>query len=183
MTFTNTPGSRLRVLFAVVAAAFPFALVAADAPDNEQVAKLLSDARTQAYQIRTDAETMVTYTMSNTSWQSHATAVDLMKQHVNAAGATLAKLDDAKKNASPWQATAIDRIRPLLKEIADNTQNAISYLNKNPNKLTTGEYKDYIEATADQAAQLSSLIGDFVSYGNTKNRMERLATKLEISGM
>jgi len=47
--------------------------------------------------------------------------------------------------------------------------------------IKTGEYKDYIEANADVAAGLFSLISDFVDYGNHKNRMQRLAIKLEVS--
>jgi len=52
-------------------------------------------------------------------------------------------------------------------------------LNQNPKRLWTGDYKDYVEANADLAAQLSEMIGDFVDYGKTKHRFERLASKLE----
>lgn len=148
--------------------------------DSEQVNQLLSDAKTQAFQLREDASTMETYTRSNVTWQSHAAAVSQMKEHINAAGRTLAKLDDARKTASPWQATAIDRIKPLLKEIATNTENVIAYINKNPARLSTNEYRDYIESNSDEASALAGLIADFVNYGNTKNRLERLTDKLEL---
>ncbi len=44
------------------------------------------------------------------------------------------------------------------------------------------EYKDYIEANADVADKLAGLIADFVDYGNTKNKLERLTAKLELPG-
>ena len=58
-------------------------------------------------------------------------AVDQMKERINAAGRTLTKLEDARHTASPWQATAMDRVMPLLKEIAANTETVIQYINKN----------------------------------------------------
>jgi len=156
------------------------ALQAGDAKDSEQVSNLLSDAKTQAYQLREDAATMESYTRSNLGWDNHRVTVNQIRDHINAVGQTLTKLDDARGIASPWQATAIDRIKPLLREMASNTTSLIEYLNKNPARLSTKEYRDYIEANADEAAQLEELIADFVNYGNAKNRMERLAGKLEI---
>jgi hypothetical protein len=103
-----------------------------------------------------------------------------MKDHVNAVAGTLAKLDDARATAAPWQATAIDRIKPLLREIAANTGEVIDAVNKSPKRLATKEYRDYIEANSDDANQLAELIANFVNYGNAKNRMERLAAKLEL---
>jgi hypothetical protein len=101
------------------------ALATANVPDSEQVSKLLSEAKTQAFQLMEDASTMESYTRSNASWQSHPAAVDQMKEHINAAGRTLTKLEDARHTASPWQATAMDRVKPLLKEIASNTETVI----------------------------------------------------------
>jgi hypothetical protein len=40
------------------------------------------------------------------------------------------------------------------------------------------EYKDYLEANADYATDLAAMIADFVDYGRTKQRLERLAAKL-----
>lgn len=154
--------------------------LAAAAPDSEQVNQLLADAKSQAYQISLDASTMESYTRSSTTWQTHATAVMQMKEHINAAGSTLAKLDAARKMASPWQATAIDRIKPLLKEIAFDTSAEIDYINSSPQRLMLPAYKDYLEANADSASVLSALISDFVNYGNTKDRLQHLREKLEL---
>lgn len=152
-----------------------------DNPDSEQVTQLLADAKTQAYQLSVDASTMSSYTNARTaSWQLHSAAVGQMKEHINAAGRTLTKLEDARKDASPWQTTAIVRIGPLLKEIALNTETVINYLNKNPQRLNMSEYRDYLEVNADVAEKLSGLVADFVNYGHTKNRLERLSSKLEL---
>jgi hypothetical protein len=104
-----------------------------------------------------------------------------MKLHINEVGKLLAKAREHKKSASPWQATAIDRVDPLLREIAANTESVIRYLNENPKRLALQEFREYVEVSSDSSARKADLIGDFVSYGNSKNRMESLATKLELS--
>jgi hypothetical protein len=149
-------------------------------PDSEAVSKLLSEAKTQAFQLKEDASTMEAYTRSNLSWESHSAAVEQMKEHINAAGRTMTKLGETRKTASHWQMTAIDRIAPLLKEITSNTENAIKYINKNPKRLFMTQYKDYIETNADVADKLAGLVADFVDYGNTKDKLERLTAKLEL---
>jgi len=147
--------------------------------DSEQVSKLLSEAKTLAYQVREDAATMETYTRMNASWQSHAVAINQIKDHVNALGRKAAELRDAKAGASPWQKTAIDRITPYLGELANYTDAVIEHLN-GEKKHTLADYNDYLEANADYAADLAAMIANFVDYGKSKARMESLGAKLEI---
>jgi hypothetical protein len=153
---------------------------AADVPDSEQVSKLLSEAKTLAFQLKEDAETMESYSRSNVTWESHAVTIAQIKEHVNALGRQVAKLKDARNTASPWQKTAIDRINPFLDELSGYTEAVIEHINKKPKLLTTPEYKDYLEANADYSGDLAAMIGDFVDYGRTKQRMERFAGKLEV---
>jgi hypothetical protein len=174
--------NRLIMRGLLAAGVITMAVAASEVTDSEQVSKLLSDAKTQAYQLREDAATMDSYSRANVGWEIHAVSLDQIKQHINESGRTLAKLDENRSSASPWQATAIDRIKPLLKEIAANTQNAIQTLNGNPKQLSSPDYKEYLETNSDVAAQLAGLIRDLVDYGNTKNRMERLKAKLELPG-
>jgi hypothetical protein len=152
---------------------------AADVPDSEQVSKLLSEAKTLAFQLKEDAVTMESYTRMNVSWESHAAAINQIREHVNALGRQVTKLKDARNTASPWQKTAIDRINPFLDELAGYTSAVIEHIKGEP-KHTMDEYKDYLEANADYATDLAAMIGDFVDYGRTKQRLERLTTKLEL---
>jgi hypothetical protein len=151
------------------------------APDSPQVSKLLADVRSEALLLRDDAQLLESYTRSDISRDTQARTVAEVKDHVNAMGKKLAELMSAKDSASPWQVAAIERIQPFLRELADNTTRAISYINKGPTNYKTGEYKEYLEANSDVSSELFSLISDFVDYGNSKNRMERLSNKLEIS--
>jgi hypothetical protein len=157
---------------------------AGDAADTESVLKLLADAKTQSYAISVDASILESYMRQpSLSWQTHAAEITRMKEDINAAAKTVTKLVDAKGKAEPWQVTAIDRILPYMREIADDTTNAIEYLNKNQAKpLIVGAYKDYIEANSDTSQELASLIANFVDYGNHKNRYESLKKTLELPG-
>lgn len=167
------------VLLAGFATAAPVAAKVAEAPDSEQVSKLLSDARTTAFQLKEDAETMETFSRMDISWQSHALAINQIKEHVNALTREAAKLKDARNGASPWQKAAIDRIGPYLEELGGYTTAIIERLNGDKTH-TVAQYQDYLEANADYASDLCAMISDFVDYGKTRQRVDRLASKLEI---
>jgi hypothetical protein len=155
-------------------------MTAADAPDSEQVSKLLSEAKTAAFQIKEDAIIMESYTRVDVSLESHAVAINLVKDHVNELGRVVNKLNEAKGSASPWQRTAIDRIQPYLDELGGYTTAVIEHINGTP-KHTAAEYKDYLEANVDYSGDLAAMIADYVNYGNAKQRVERLSAKLELA--
>ena len=169
-----TPGLLLAGFLAMTAAS-----KAAQAPDSEQVSKLLSEAKTMAFELKEDAVTMESFTRMNVSWESHATAINQIKDHINALTAQTAKLKEARSAGSPWQQTAIDRITPFLDELGGYTYAVIEHLNGEV-KHTPAEYKDYLQANADYATDLAAMIGNFVDFGRSKDRMQRLADKLEI---
>jgi len=160
--------------------ALPVAMRAADVPDSEQVNKLLSEAKTMAFQVKEDAATMETFTRNGVSRESQAIVVSEMKDHINALGRQAAKLEEAKNEASPWQKTAINRIDPFLTEMEGYTSAVIEHIN-DPKNHTMTDYKDYLEANADYSADLAAVIGDFVDYGKTRQRFERLGAKLEVA--
>jgi hypothetical protein len=153
---------------------------AADAVESDQVSKILSDAKVQAFQLKEDAEQMEAYTRSGASWRSHADAIGIIKEDVNKMGALLTKLQSSRNGAAPWQQTAIDRVNPVAKELAANTLAAIERLNKNPQRLNTPDYQNYLEAIVDSATNLADAITNFVDYGKARQRLERLTTKLEL---
>ena len=154
---------------------------AADIPDSEHVAKLLSEAKTMAFQIKEDAVAMEAFTRMNVSWESHAATINQIREHVNALEKHEAVLKNARGAASPWQRTAIDRIVPYLDELEGYTSAIIERVNEQPKRLFTPEYKDFLEANADYSTDLAAMIADFVDYGKTKDRLESLSKKLEIS--
>jgi DNA repair exonuclease SbcCD ATPase subunit len=150
--------------------------------DSKEVSAILADVKTEAIQLRHDADELKAFTRSTLTWQTHAEKVEEIKRHVNNAGQSLSKLDSARGSASPWQQQAIDRINPLLKEIASNVESTIEHFNRKPKLLQTGPYVDYAAANYELASNLAELISDYVEYGKSKAKSEELAAKLEAPG-
>lgn len=173
ISWIAAPGLLLAGFLAIPAAK------ASETPDSEQVSKLLSEAKTMAFELKEDAVTMESFTRMNVSMESHAVAINQIKDHINALTRQTAKLKEARSAGSPWQQTAIDRITPFLDELGGYTYAVIEHINGEV-KHTPAEYKDYLQANADYATDLAAMIGDFVDFGRSKDRMERLAGKLEI---
>jgi hypothetical protein len=178
--FINIGASSLAVTMLSGLVAFGIAARAADAVESDQVSKALSDVKIQAFQLKADADQMETFTRSTIGWEAHVDAINKIKEDVNTMGRLLTRLQDSRNNAATWQRTAIDRISPVAKELASNTTAAIEHLNKNPRHLNTVAYQNYLEAIADSASNLAATITDFVDYGKTKQRLDRLAGKLEV---
>ncbi len=153
---------------------------AAETPDSQSITKLLSDAKIQAFQLKEDAATMESFNRVTVSRETQAAMINQIRDHVNALGRTEVKLKDSEALAAGWQKQAINRIVPFLDELNGYTSAVIEHLNGDV-PHTVAEYRDYLEANADYSTDLAKMIADFVDYGRTKDRLERLNTKLEIS--
>ena len=149
--------------------------------DSEEVAQLLSDAKVEAIELEHDAMAMETFTYNKVSWETHATQLSLITEHVNQIGKLLAKLDAARETASTWQQKAIDQIEPLLKQLAANTSAAIEHLKNTKNVHQANEYKSYLKANSKAAENLATLIGDFIEYDETEDKLAALNQKLAIA--
>ena len=149
--------------------------------ENPEVTRLLADARGKAAVLSRDADEMESLIRTDASWQTHAAMLDEIKRHVNDLGAAAKKLEESRSSASPWQQQAIDRMMPLLKELATNTTAAINHLKENQIRPTTGNYPEYLKENADTAHQLSDMISSFVRYGETRAKLEKLEQRLEVA--
>jgi len=141
------------------------------------VSSLFQEARTTAAQLQRDAVTMETYTRSNVTWPSHSAQISQIKDHINKAGEILAQLQSARAEAQPWHQDTIDRITPVLKQLASDTEAIINHLNENPNRLRDPNYMQYLRSNAQSAGELSAAVGNVVDYDNTRTRMEDLKSK------
>jgi hypothetical protein len=158
----------------------PARAAAQTSTDSEQVNSLLSEAKAEAHALEADADQMLQYSRSNLMFESHAQKINQIREHVNKTGQLLDELEAARESASPWQMKAIDEIRPLLQEIADNTEAAIGHLNDNPTNVhrKLPPYPSYLEENYKVAKELASLITDYVDYGKHKASLERLSERL-----
>jgi len=148
--------------------------------DNAEVSRLLVDAKEKAAVLSRDADEMEALTRSDVSWQSHAAMLETMKEDVNELARSVEKLNAARDSASSWQRQAIDRMMPLMRELASNTTAAINHLKEQPTRPISGSYREYLEQNSETARELADVISSFVQYGQTRGKLERLEQKLEI---
>jgi hypothetical protein len=160
------------------------ALQAADnpVPDSPEVSDLLAQAKSDAVQLRDDADVMRQYGMSQLSWESHAGRITMIKEHINDLGKVLRQMDERREWASSWQQKAIDQVTPLASEMASSIEATIDHLNKNKHRVRMPQLKEYLSANYELSSSLSKLIGDYVSYGKSKAAYERLGSELEAPG-
>ena len=170
----------LMYLWVLVLAAAPTLLAGQTAKDSEEVSKLLADARARSAQLDSDAAEMEGYTISRVDWQTYASMVERVGQDVDNATRLAYRLKNARDAASPWQQEAIDRIDPLLNELASSVNSTVSRFSRASAVLHMPPYKDYAAANARLANDLAKLISNFVDYAEAKARSQELESDLEI---
>ena len=137
---------------------------AADPPQSQ----LLPEASARALQLKNDA-IMISYgaAHSNVNWTGRAKQV---QQHIRDARLSSAKLREQRASLPPEQIATIDRIQPLLNELIGNTEAVLRYLEENPSQL--GQHKGEIAVRVELASSLASLIANYVSYGNARQKLQ-----------
>src|SRR5436305_6638295 len=96
--FASTPGS----------AVGPPIVQSEITESSPQALQLLGEIKSIAYDLSRDAATLESYKHGRLSWQSHAYQLTRAKDHVNAIGERLEKLQAIRNTAAPWQRQAID---------------------------------------------------------------------------
>src|SRR5689334_24028347 len=147
----------------VVAIPFAVALMCPlllNAETASEVSQLLESTRTISNQLSRDVTQMESLTRSKVTWQSHSAQIEPIRNHINQAGKLVGQLEETRAGAARWQQDAIDRITPLLKEMASNTDSIIDHLNK-AKRVWDPSYQEYLRANHELADELAKTIGDF----------------------
>jgi len=150
---------------------------AGDAPDT--ISKLFDDARTQSSQLSLEWKSSAR--QPGLIWTSDAAEVTRMKEGLNATVKTVAKLNEARSQASPSQLSTIDRIVPVMQEISESSTTAIDFLTKNQTRLTSKQYKDYIGQSSDTSNRLAEIVSKLVDYESRKVQLDLAKRNLELA--
>ena len=146
--------------------------------ESDQLAQLLGEAQNEAGELARDADETESLIRNDVSWQTHAEMLESVKAHVNNMGSIIDKLMATRSSGSELQEQAVDRILPLLKELAANTSAAINYLNQNKVRPIGEPYTQYLKENADTAHQLASTVSSLFEYEKTRNKMGELMNKM-----
>jgi hypothetical protein len=145
--------------------------------DSEQISSLLSEAKAEAVELRQDAEKMETFTRSKLSWESFATKINEISDHINKTGDLATRLNQARETGSAWQQQAIEHITSALKELAANTESIIEHLNENRKLVHSKQTEEYCRVNYELSKELAAMVSDFVDYGETKAKFAELQKK------
>jgi hypothetical protein len=150
-------------------------------PAQIEATDLLKQVRATAAELSKDSDRLTGLMRSNVSRDSYADSLDRVKTYINKTGEQMAELQELRNEVAPWQQDAIDRITPLARQIAANTQSAIKYINQNPLNLYNQDYKDTLQSIADDAKQMKQNVSDFLDMAAAQQKADDLQMKLASS--
>jgi len=178
----NTSKILCSLVLGIACAVIPSTSYAQATSDNPSVTAQLTDAKTTAAKIKTDAVKMQAYTQNaGLSWQTHTVALEKIKADVNALQQNMRGLQSHRAQSSPWQQEAIDRITGLVNDLATNMNAAMDRLNKSKSRPTAPPYPEYLKTNAQLASDLVNEINTTIDYAQNKAKEESLGQQLDSS--
>jgi hypothetical protein len=146
-------------------------------PAADEASDLLKQLRTEASSLSRDGATLASFNRSGVSATTHQTYLNYVKERVNQTGADLARLEQIRDDAAPWQQKAIDQIVPIARDIASNTQSAILQLNENSNPLMSPGYAETLQAIAESTSDLNKSVSGFLTAEAINQKADKLHEK------
>lgn len=139
-------------------------------------AALIQAVEADADSVRFHANTLVSFNRSlDTSWQTHAAELTVVKDRVNDLAQKLHRLEAIREQLPEWQQKAVARIEPAAIEMAYYTRHAILFLNEHPMQLFSPDYTGQTAALDTKAVELSKTLRNYETYAKastTEAQME-----------
>lgn len=140
---------------------------------------LLKDLRVKADDTAEHAaELQSMIRVPTTTWRTHAAELEALKEDVNAMGQELAQLEKVRGSATPWERKTIDEAAPLLRLMADNTQDAVNRLDDSSGTLWARDYQKYVNNLADESRRLAHSVGQVVKFAKVHDKEKHLESTL-----
>jgi hypothetical protein len=144
-----------------------------------EASSILKEIRADALQAESHADQLRSYYLNqDLDWQVHSAELMRLKAEVNDIGARLCRLETIRSAASPWEQQATDRTAVLAREMANNTEQAINYMNSNHLNLWTPTYEQYVTNLYHESSRLSRTIGNFEKLAKVSREEKELHTAL-----
>jgi hypothetical protein len=136
--------------------------------DIDQLSGIISDT---AFELRDMAKSM-----RDPEIQQEGLAV--LREDVNKIGRELQSLEAKRESLSTWEAKALDQTIPLMKDVADNTEQAIQAFNSQPLHLFASPYTDKTDRIGKDARKVATLLHDCLKLADDREKEQRLEQSL-----
>lgn len=107
-------------------------------------------------------------------WESYTVRLQSLKDDVNDLGRMLARLNQMRDSLTAADRAALDRVTPMLKEMADNTTAAVQYANRDHENFWTPTYRKYIVNLMNASDQMSSSVNHALELDKARAKEKQL---------
>lgn len=144
-------------------------------PLTQEIAQQLRDAKRSSWELRKMTDTLDAITRNGgSSWQSHSSYLNTVRDNVNQLGKMLASVEELKQHGTKSQQIAIQAMRPRLMETADALRTAIQLLNDNRYHVYFTGYGEAVRTVSEQSASLHETLDAVLAYEAARERLDQL---------
>ena len=148
-----------------------------------EASQLLRQVRSNAVKLASDADVLGSYARSGISREGHAKQINLVRDHINAIGKRLERLQTIRHVVAPWQQYAIDSVMPIAVNLAAHTEAAIQHLTDGRNPVWAQNYTDLLHAISNRSDSMKEAIGLHLEMAGTQSKLDRLRDRAGALGL
>ena len=147
----------------------------------DEASRILKDTEEQAYEMTDHTGTLLVATEVTAGKEFYGVQLDALREDVNEMGRNVARLEALRPDEQPWERSTVTLAMPLLKQLAATTDEAIRFMNDNPEKFGRPfpEYRNITQKLYNQSTTLWRVLHDSVQLADLRQKEERLRTDLQ----
>ena len=139
-----------------------------------EASQLLKEIRAASHRLMDSAETLQSFAHSRVSWESHATELTRVREHVNEIGSRIERLRSIQDALEPWQQEALESVARAGATLAGGTESAIRHLNDYRNELWSDTYRGHLATVSAGADQVKRSVSVHLELAEARDRLETL---------
>ena len=111
-------------------------------------------------------------------WQVQEVQLQALKHDIDQMGAGLCRLEVIHTALAPWQQREVRRIANVLPLMADNTTDAINFMNAHQDELWLPAYQRYSQNLYAESSRLAHSSREAVAYAHVSRKYRHLQREL-----
>ncbi len=144
-----------------------------------EASRLLNSLQQDSMSAQKHAATLQTFDENpSVDWQIHADQLATIKRDINDMGAKLCRLQEIRRMVAPWQREAIDRVAPNVQLMADNADDALTFLNNNREHLWAPVNRKYADNLYTEAGKISHSVNSYEELAKLHNENRQIRQNL-----